>query len=624
MGGGVLKAVFAAGGSGARYVTQYRQFAGVDFSTDPMLVDKSRSPYALNLISDEGGMPQRRPGWRTLHTLGAGRINGLYRCEFDGTAQLLCHQGSDLWRWDTAVPQLLKSGIADRRSCGFFMQGSFYLLTGAEYLVYDGDSAAEVTGYVPTRLVNCAPAGGGDTVEALNLLSPWWTEEFIGDGSSKVYCLSQQGLDAGTVRCQVMSSAGVWADKAENTDFTVDRALGKVTFTAAPAASAVVNVRLTAAKTIAGSADKVRRSTACAVYNDGVVFVCGAVRGQDFRSGYARPDYFPDDGYDLVGSDETDLVGYCRVGEYLGLLKQPSAQGSTVLLRWNDTETLSDGTKKTVYYKKQGIAGVGALAPQSIGRLLDEPLFLSPRGIFGITSSAITYERTVQARSSFVDSRLTAEENLADACAAEWKGRFLLCVNSRCYVLDSRRRHYPNGAAGGYVYECYYWENIPAVCFLAAGETLYFGTADGRICRFSTDLEGMQRYSDDGAAIPAVWSTCMDDDGSPQRLKTLCKRGCTVTLKPFSRSSAEICLRTERDPDPRLVRTSNLDIFDWQDIDFSRFTFNAASAAQDVVLNTCLRRYRRLQFVIRSSARDEGFGIYQITKTFRLMGPARS
>ena len=48
------------------YQTRYARFRGVDFSTDPALVDPSRSPFAPNLVSDAGGMPEKRPGWRNL------------------------------------------------------------------------------------------------------------------------------------------------------------------------------------------------------------------------------------------------------------------------------------------------------------------------------------------------------------------------------------------------------------------------------------------------------------------------------------------------------------------------------------------------------------------------------
>ncbi len=47
----------------------YNSFRGVDFSVDPTLVDKTRSPWAPNMISDTGGMPEKRLGYRTVFSV---------------------------------------------------------------------------------------------------------------------------------------------------------------------------------------------------------------------------------------------------------------------------------------------------------------------------------------------------------------------------------------------------------------------------------------------------------------------------------------------------------------------------------------------------------------------------
>ncbi len=597
------------------YTSVYNQFLGVDFSTDPMLVDKSRSPYALNLISDEGGMPQRRPGWRRWQEIeDRAGINGLFHCEFLGENHLLCHAGEKIWRWDGPAPTLLYSGVSDRFSTGFYLMGKFYILTGREYLCYDGQTVAPVVGYVPTVVINRGPEGGGDFVESLNLISPKWHEEFIGNGSAKVFQLSYTNLDDTPVECSIYEG-GSWVEKTEGDHFTVDRVKGSISFKSAPATSTLPNIKLTPSKTRSDYAARITNARSCAVYNDGVVFVCGAQKGVDYHSHYGDPTYFPDINYDRVGSDETDIMGYCHLGEYLGIIKESSGQDSTIFLRWGENR---DG--HWVYLQKQGIVGVGAISRRAVGALLDEPLFLSGRGVFGVTSSSVTYQRTVQNRSYFCDSRLLAETELQNACAVEWKGYYLVAVGGHCYVLDSRKKHYPSRNVSDFVYECFYWENIPARCFLNLGDELFFGTNDGRICRFNTDIEGMQRYRDQDSPITVIWSTCMDDDGHPQHLKSLVGRGCSVTFKPFTRSSAQICLRTESEPQPRLAQDCSVDVFNWQEIDFARMSFDANEAAQDVDVSTKVRRYRRLQFFIRSDAMDEGFGVYQITKTYRVQG----
>ena len=41
---------------------------------------------------------------------------------------------------------------------------------------------------------------------------------------------------------------------------------------------------------------------------------------------------------------------------------------------------------------------------------------------------------------------------------------------------------------------------------------LYFGTTDGKICRFYSDTSALGSYNDDGVAIESVWDT-PDFDG---------------------------------------------------------------------------------------------------------------
>ena len=94
-----MKAFSTGSAVAGQRVSTYTSFVGVDFSTDPMLVDQSHSPYALNLMADEGGRPEKRPGWRTLQRM-EGKINGLFRCEMGDKEHYLCHAGTKIWKLD--------------------------------------------------------------------------------------------------------------------------------------------------------------------------------------------------------------------------------------------------------------------------------------------------------------------------------------------------------------------------------------------------------------------------------------------------------------------------------------------------------------------------------------------
>jgi len=116
-----------------------------------------------------------------------------------------------------------------------------------------------------------------------------------------------------------------------------------------------------------------------------------------------------------------------------------------------------------------------------------------------------------------------------------------------------------------------------------------------------------------------VWATKYDDDGTPSYFKTLLKKGCCVTMKPMSRSSGTVYFRSDRsDGTEQVIARDSMDIFDWADIDFARFTFNSNDGPQEIYCQKKIKNYKRLQIIVRNDEKDEGFGVYQITKHYVL------
>lgn len=595
--------------------TIYNQFKGVDFTADSTLVDKTRSPYAVNIISAAGGRPEKRLGYRTIAQYDA-PVNGAYSYEYNGETQIIVHSGTKLYRVNDGKE--LFDGMGER-SAGAYLGGKLYIVGGA-YVVYDGETAKSVKddAYIPTTVIAREPNGGGTAYENINMLTPWRTNAFQTDGETKTFQLDTEELDEGTE-----VTAEVWGEAV--TDFTVDYEAGTVTFTEAPAKPAAGSedgLRVTFSKTTEGYAQRIENCTIMTAYGVGtsdrlVLSGNGEYKNLDWISGYNDPSYFPDLNYSVVGIESAAIMGYARVGEYLAIVKEDDGHDTTIFFRSAET----DGSGAAVFPLKQAIAGVGAVAYGTMCQTSDEPLFLSRTGIFGITANTVTNERIAQNRSYFINGRLSAEKDRQNARAVYWNGLYLLGVNGNVYVLDCKQnKTYRSESMSDYVYECYYWENVPARCWLnapqGAEETLYFGTEDGRLCRFNSDVETMDRYADDGGAIHAVWSTKADDDGDSTILKTMIKKGCAVTLAPYARSSAHICFRTDRDSVDYEARYGTLDIFDWEDIDFSRFTFNTNDGPQEILFNSKVKKYKRLQIFVKNDAVNEGFGIFGITKHY--------
>ena len=612
------------------YQKEYTQFRGVDFSTDPTQVADYRSPYALNLISDLAGFPEKRVGWRKILDTGK-RINGIHHAVFaSGASMRFVHAGNTLYTWDesNASHTAICETMSDNRSVAFAHGGKMYIMDGNKYrVVAEADGVYTVANvedgevFVPTTTIAADPSGGGTPFEAVNMLTGKRINSFFSNGTSKDYFLDTQNIDAVTK---------VVVNGEEKDDYTVDLTAGKVSLSAAPADSeGVDNVVIHFTANVEGYADRVNKCTIFAFFgfnNDNRIFISGNPEypNWDWQSGLDDPTYFPDTGYTKVGSDTSAIMGYLKQYNSLTIVKADNEQDAEVFLRTAQME--DDGT--VIFPIQQGIKGVGAISKYAFATLRDDPLFLAREGVFAIASTSVQLERTVQDRSYFVNPVLTTEAGLSEAVAAVWNGYYILCVNGRAYVADSRKRTAQSGTgasyseSGSYVqysYEWYYWQNIPARVIREYEGELYFGTADGYICKFNTDISTMAKYNDDGAPILARWATKMDDYGSIVRRKTLTKKGCGVMIKPYTRSSVTVYTSTDRTHEAR-IQYAAMDILDFSDIDFSRFTFNTLDTPQVVPFNKKVKKFIVLQLIFENNVKDEGFGIYGVQTQFAIGG----
>ena len=629
-----------------------KSFRGVDFANNDTQVHSSRSPDAKNIISDLAGKPVKRSGYETLVTLDA-QINGIFRLATEDVERFIVHAGTKLYEWNIAdnTSTEIYSDMNDLRSTAFQNDEKLYLLDGKTYLVYgefDGEYAVKKVSdvaTVPMCFLAMNPDGtGGAKRHDLNVLTNKRTYSFIvmpkvdtsaGTEGGTVTEVTEFHLTADdsmkladdAVTARVLGSDGKWADKAEGTDFTVDREKGIITFSEAigvTPSTGVDNVEITFAvkpeEDADNTADLINKCTIAIQYGyNGATdraFVSGNPDAVNFHywSDINDPTYFPALNYAYLGQDSSAIMGYSIIGDALAVHKEDNEQDQTVFL----VRGSYDATNGYQFAISGSVAGVGAISKYCFKRLGTEPMFLSSQGVYALTTQYLTAERYAQNRSYYVNPRLIEEEDLSEAVAVEYNGYYYLAVNGRVYVADSRQKNYErNAPQSEFQYEWYYLTNIDARIWWEYDGRLYFGTADGKVKRFKqSDEYGC--YTDDGEAIHAYWDSPIVNMDTLARNKTL--KNFFAMIAPYNRSSVDIYYRVNGAKKLIKVKSLTTDIFSFGDVDFRRFSFNIDDFPMVVATNTKAKKFMQIQVRIENNVAGEGFGFYEMEFSYIIVG----
>ena len=257
--------------------------------------------------------------------------------------------------------------------------------------------------------------------------------------------------------------------------------------------------------------------------------------------------YFPDNFTKAVGGNSNGIQGFLRLANgYMAALKTHLSTEPTIFVFKGDYISGYYDAAKTEEYTLPRFATIGAsttqgvVAPHASFNLADDSLFLSQNGVYALELSQGTDSQRFAKERSLPINKLLKEcnyEELADACAITYENKYYLAVKhykptkdasvlagktyyekkgdsyvkaespdedrgmswyfeqEDCvYVADAHYTYKPAGAmADAPSYEWYPLTNIPAYTWFIIGQSLYFGTKDGRICRFTNDYEDVRK-----------------------------------------------------------------------------------------------------------------------------------
>ena len=586
----------------------YADFSGVDFLNEPTLVSITRSPDALNVWKNyrdaQGTCIETRPGYRKIAQIG-NRINGIY---IFSLTKALIHSGTVLYEWSNfpseSTSETLKQLYADmnnKRSKYNKLDSKLYINDGKNYLVYDGTILKKVKdeAFIPRTTISrtAGNMGGGETLQDVNLLQPKRINSFVGDGTSKIFYLDAQNIDSTTVTVTVDNKK-----QTENSNFTVDRVNGKVTFNTAPTKpnlSGEDNVFITFSKTISGYEDRINKCTKALLFDNRMFFTGNPdFPNAVFHSELNNPAYISDLSYYEDGSSDSSITGMTVGNNVLWIFKNLDQNNANVFYH----EPTLDLEHGKIYPTKQGNVSVGCYVDST--NFQDDIVYLSRYGLEGISTEKIDSKQAIAHRSFMVDVKMTNENNYKDAMMTEYQGYLLILVNGKIYLADSRQK-YANLDSFGY--EWFYWDftDINPTLLKEYNDKLYIGTDNGSIFI----LEGT---NDNGKTIISYWTTPMDNFGYNNQLKTTNKRGGLAKIKTIPNGLIKIARRTDKSSEYKYTTRKSANGFSFESLDFRNFSFITTDKSY-VLYKIKEKKLNELSLKFYSDEKDKPFGIFSST-----------
>lgn len=696
------------------YATHYRQLLGVDYQSDQTEISPRRSPEMVNMISDLGGNPVKRPGYRVVGDAYAGfasvsgdpwsvrkfgvglraykltinadgsvieethRIENSAKCGAvkhvfgaGGTLYILCEKA--WYAYDI---------INDKQSCIGVAEDLLYTV------INDTDNTIKLImpekKLIPTVMTMYQPNGnsmvalpeGTDitgTTMGVNLLTPFRAVEYCvqtDTADDTAFVIPNVKYIADTIKVEILDS-NTYEWKTITEGFTVTAYSGdadtvlpddagtkakgqlieaKITFAddsrpyikvvendephlrfrnaqTVNVPAGVPNVRITYAPwnseeltvgedTVARGFYRENRNAIYAAttteWFDARLFT--AYRNQTYYSRANQPFVMDDNFYFSV---DDDVVRLAKTSSSLAVIGEDTGNNTIYLAKGEYDSTLA----MPVYSVKTSNAGIGAIAPKVRGVLNDEPLILARSGIYGLSTNYLSEKYTIS-RSGKINRKLCREANLENAVGIVFNNYFYLAVNGRMYILDGRHRD--TSKYGDSSYECYFFNNMPDIKDMYVLNNRMYFVDEYYLYTWNDDLAEHVKYYDklvideegnpSGVPVKARWASLFDDDGAPQRMKTLMKKGTMALLIPYYHTGCQIYLVKDGDIWTDLGRfDSTITTFEY--IDFIEIDFSSNVVSADIFTKKKVKKYKRLQIILDNNE-PEPFGLVGVTKTY--------
>jgi hypothetical protein len=500
-----------------------------------------------------------------------------------------------------------RTGMHNGATKMFQFGSNLYILTGTEYLVYDGSTVKTVAGYVPLLAVGVPPAGGTGTVtgdglgrifEELNILTGSKHETFSPNGTSADFYILEQAVTS----IDYVKKNGITLTLT--TDYTVDLTLGKIHFVVIPVTGTPSNVDIGWTKGT-GQRTLIENCLYEMDYSgqtDSRVFLWGNTnfKNRRFWSGLANgvpsAEYFESNSYDDLGTGEyaiTDII------KQLDRQKIFFELGGGAMYSYYSSTTDVIGNVIVSFPVFELNENIGNMAFGQVQVVADVPYTIN-NGVYAWQNSTVRD----QTNSKLISQRVQQSLNTVDLTKAityNWQEQkeYWLCIGSIVWV-----HNYFNDT-------WYKFDNITASYFLVVDGQMYYG-AEGSIYRFNENLR-----SDNNTAMNINWTMAFYDFGADWRLKFMNK--AWISINPNYRSYLTIKYITNNDgvSDSQIVE---FNVITFTHLDFAHFSFRTSYNPQPYALELTAQQFVYFKFVVEKLDTDTTVTILSINMLARLGG----
>lgn len=571
------------------------RFLGLNESVGETEIRLGESVRQVNFRITQDYKAEKRTGHNTFIDYENSKdVQGLWYGTIASKEVLISVNDGKVYEYNFSTETNTQIGtLTDGKTSIFYFQSKLYFLNGTDYKEYDGTTFQDVDAYVPTVVIGTNPATSeGSNYESVNLLTGAKKQQFIGDGVTTEYQLAETNIDADTVLAWVNG-----ATKTEDTDFTVNRATGKTTWTTAPLEDDDVYFQWV--KTESGNADLVKKNRFFLISgpgNDTAIFLWGNPDYPNRRSwsGTLKANYFPTTNFTLIGSNQYAITDIKPQYNRQIIFKEDRTHYS-----YPEFSSTTGTYDYPVYDLNEK---VGNIAYNGVQIIKNSPVSLHGQSLWLWSNTNVEDERNAEVISERIRKSLSSLD-LSQAVTFDYQNEkeYWLNIGDTVYIWN-----YGNDTF-------YTYDNIQAMCFINVNGVVYFGT-NGTVERFGKLLlndAGNMYLDDNGTEITAELELGFTDLGVNHLLKN--SRKMWVTIQPYSNTSLKLLWETDRKAlsEEKAIEIS-FKLMDYGDIDYGDWSYETNRNPQPYRKKIRAKKYTYIKFIFKNEELNEQLVILSV------------